>query len=260
MEKTELCIVVKYATDIKDLRLIRLGNAVGDEVESTHDFLVLPACYNRCFVSVERGEHLITKVWTGHRNLSPTHEIGSFVHALHHNEEELEDDELKELQNYWNNLKFDEPSALLYKPAWEQLKDANADEETFIINLLKGSVKGIETCDVEVGDCRGYNRITIVYDIEIPKDEEFDIEKLDFFGVDVEKLDCWEDLSNVFSQPRPDLFLDAIIYDGKVYTGTIRAGIYLSERIYAPSEPPEKVIPRSRSIGHLAVETLEAID
>lgn len=239
MGKSKLFIMVKR--DTMDLTLIRLGNAVGDEVESTHDFLVLPADY-QCLVWVE-DENGDKQVSPKHHTLSPTHEIGSFVHAFHYNEEELEDDELdelKELQNYWNKLKFDDTSALLYKPAWEHLKDADADEETFIFNLLKGSVKGMETCDIEVGDCCDYPQFTVEYDIEIPDGEEFDIEKLDFFSVDVEDLDCWEDLSIVFTQPRADLFLDTIIYDGKVYTGTTG---------------PEKIMPNSY-IEQIAVETL----
>ena len=227
--------------DTEELMLIRLGNAVEDEVESTHDFLVLPVCYPcSVWVEDENGNRLVEPEW---HDLSPNYEIGSIVDALHDNENEFEDDELEELQNFWNNLKFDDASALLYKPAWEQLKDADADEETFIFNLLKGSVKGMETCAAEVGDCCDYYKFTVEYDFEIPDGEEFDIKKLDFFNVDAGDLDCWEELSNVFN--RHILFLDTIIYDGKVYTGTTGQ---------------EKIIPNSGGIEHLAVETLETID
>ena len=165
------------------------------------------------------------------------------------NEEVLDEDELdelKETQNYWNNLKFDDTSALLYKPVLDQLTEADAEsdviEEMFIFNLLKGSVKGMETCDIEVGDCCDYPKFTVQYDIEIPDGEEFDIEKLNFFNVDIEDPGCWEDLNFAITEDK--LFLDTIIYDGKVYTG---------------STGPEKIMPNS-CIAHIEVETFTEFD
>ena len=212
MKTNKLFITVARGTE--DLHLIRLGKPIlcddrVTEVESTHDFLVLPAYYNcRVWVKDEGGKEIYSK----YIDLCPTYSIGSFIYALNSNENELDE----EILDFYNNLKFDNSSVALCKQAWDNLKNADASEEGFVLDLLKGSLKGMKECGAEVGDLCDYPRFTIEYEIELPDGEEFDADKLDFFNIDCEP-ECWSEIRDVFA--KDVIFLDTIIYDGKVYAG-----------------------------------------
>lgn len=100
------------------------------------------------------------------------------------------------------------------KIAWERLKINEVNCENFVPAVMqyvmseeggdKAFLRGLQVED-----------ITMVFNINIPEDEEFDPSKLDFINIDTEYDDNSEVLSELLAADM--ILLNAIIYDGKMY-------------------------------------------
>ena len=201
----------------KIVELIRLGNEVldGKVRGQSHDFIVVPSEIWAYLKVIDEDGEVIYK--DSKFELKPRYSVFYLIDALKDkNVEGLYEEDFLKVKNYADSIKFSSNCPSTYSKEWERMKTEDEDEESFVINLLKGSVNDNDKCYAEVGNCDDYDSFYVEYEIELP-DGEFNPDALDFFNVDIDP----ETRSLIWDVFRKEVvFLDTIIYDKKVF-GTI---------------------------------------
>ena len=98
--------------------------------------------------------------------------------------------------------------------SWKKVQNNEISGNDFFTDMMKESLKAVNG---EAAALHGENQLTfgdIRFQIEIPEDEEFDPDKLDFIGLD----QAYEESGLLFNMLSYDVCLmNVIMYDGKLY-------------------------------------------
>lgn len=227
--------------DTESVDAISLGNEVSDDkiINKSHQFIVAPSGYVASLEVRDEGGNIIYE--EEEYEMVPRYAVATLSEALkNQNVDDLDEEEFNELKSYVDGLKFSSSAPKVYSAEWERMKTEDEGENSFIINLLRGSIKDKKECFAEAGDCGDYSSLYLEYEIDL-ENNEFDPDILDYFNVDPdpeENSEIWK----VFS--KDSIFLDAIIY---------------SKVLYGLSSNCEEIEPNAW-IEKIDTETLDSID
>lgn len=131
------------------------------------------------------------------------------------------EDEKKDYQNYMHYLEktrlteTNDMVGICLKEAWEEVKADKIEGVDILPEMMRIAMHKIEAQEALLLGELELDSSTITFTIQIPADEEFDPDKLDYINID---RGGWDNSGLMNNMLGDDIcFMNAIMYDGKMY-------------------------------------------